>query len=334
MHSADLKTLIKTRFENQVKRALMVESSPGLGKTQIASQVASELEIGFKSIHAPLMQPEDYGLPVIGKDKDDVKFVVSKEKFPLEDSDCEDEGILLLDEISQADASAQKILANLIQEREIHGHKLKDGWMIVATGNRQSDRAGANRILGHLSNRMTRVTLEPSIECWTKWAMANDVKPEVIAFIRFRPELLSTYDPNKEINATPRAWVEGVSATIGLLPAKLELPVFSGDVGEGPAAEILSFLRVYRELPDLNEILKNPKKATVPREPATLYALCGALVNLVTIKNFGAAIIYMKRLPPEFMVMFIRDAIAKDDAVAGTKEFIEWASNEGADLLN
>src|SRR5690606_37306755 len=153
---------------------------------------------------------------------------------------------LLIDELAQADASGQKILANLFQEREIHGHRIKDGWTIVATGNRAQDRAGANRILGHLSNRMTRVELEASLDDWTQWSLANGVKPEVVAFIRFRPELLTNYDAKQEINATPRAWVEGISARLGLIPSELEFSVFSGDVGEGPASEFLAFLKIYK----------------------------------------------------------------------------------------
>ena len=333
MKPLELKDLIKARFTAQVKRALMVESSPGLGKTQIAAQAAHELEVDFKSIHAPLMQPEDYGLPVVTKDKTSVDFLVSMERFPLEGSKCGDEGILLIDEMSQADSSAQKILANLIQEREIHGKKLKPGWMIVATGNRQSDRAGANRILGHLSNRLTRVELEASLECWSKWALENNVKPEVVAFIRFRPELLTNYQPNQDINATPRAWVEGVSASLGVIPSKLEFPVFSGDVGEGPASELLAFLKIYRELPDPDLIIKDPKKVGVPRDPATLYAICGALVARVNTQNFGKCMTYIRRLPAEFSVLFVKDAMAKCPDVSGTKDFIDWASNEGADLL-
>ena len=143
MRPSDLRDLIKSRFNALIARPLHVESSPGLGKTQIAKQVSNELEVSFRAIHAPLLQPEDYGFPVIASNRDDVRFIVSKEKFPVERSNAPDRRIFLIDELSQADASAQKILANLIQEREIHGERLKPGWMIVTTGNRASDRAGA-----------------------------------------------------------------------------------------------------------------------------------------------------------------------------------------------
>ena len=84
---------------------------------------------------------------------------------------------------------------------------------------------------------MSRVGLDLSLDDWTQWALKNDIATEVVAFIRFRPDLLSNYDPAKDINATPRAWAEGVGASIGNIPESLEFPVFCGDVGEGPAAE-------------------------------------------------------------------------------------------------
>lgn len=335
MKPSEFKELVKALRKSSSKRASMVESSPGMGKTQIVAQVAHELSIGFKAIHAPLLQPEDYGMPVVhGAKKDQLKFIVSGEKFPLEgDESCPDEGIFLIDELPQADQSAQKILANLVQEREIHGHRIKKGWTIVATGNKQSDRAGANRILGHLSNRLTRVELEIHLDDWTQWALENEVKPEVVAFIRFRPNLLSNYDAKNDINATPRAWVEGVSARLGNIPTALEFAVFSGDVGEGPASELLAFLKIYRNLPNPDAIMLNPKKAEVPKDPATQYAVVGALVARVTDVNFGKAMDYIKRLPAEFSVLFVKDAMAKCPDVAQTKEFISWASKEGAALL-
>ena len=255
MRPIDLKSFIAARFGAGIKRSLHIESSPGLGKTQIAAQVATELGIGVKIIHAPLMQPEDYGFPSISANRDDVNFIVSKSKFPLVNSDCPEKGILLIDELPQADVSGQKILANLLQEREIHGQKLKEGWAIITTGNRAVDRAGANRLLSHLRNKITTVELEASLEDWTSWAIENNIKMEVIAFLRFRPELLNAFNPQLEINPTPRAWAEGVSAQLGVINPALEFAAFSGDVGEGAAAEFCAFLKIFRKLPNPDAIL-------------------------------------------------------------------------------
>lgn len=334
MKPTELKKLIESRFKSGMKRPLHIESSPGLGKTQIPSQVATELGVGFKVIHAPLLQPEDYGFPVIGADRKSVSFVVSTDKFPIEGADCPESGIFLIDELPQADISAQKILANLIQEREIHGKKLKKDWTIVTTGNRVSDRSGANRLLSHLRNRLTTVELEASLDDWTNWALSSGVKPEVVAFCRFRPTLLNSFDAQTEINPTPRAWTEGVSVALGVVDSFLEFTVFKGDVGEGAAAEFCGFLKTYRNLPSPDAILMNPKGAEVPKDGATQYAICGALAHRATETNFIRLIEYISRLPAEFSILFVRDAMKLCPKIQTTTEFIQWASKDGAKLLS
>lgn len=333
MKPTELMKLIADRHKAGITRPLLVESSPGLGKTQIAAQAAKSLNVGFKAIHAPLLQPEDYGFPVISKERDAVSFVVDREKFPMSDSECPETGILLIDELSQADVAGQKILTNLVHEREIHGMKLKAGWSIVCTGNRTTDRAGANRILSHLGNRVTRVELEPSLDDWTNWALTNEVKPEVIAFIRFRPDLLTDFNPQNDVSATPRAWVDGVSAALGVVDKGAEFEVFKGDVGQGPASEFLGFLKVYRKLPSIDAILLNPKKSDVPKDPATLYAVCAALAHQTAVDNFGRIMQYVMRLPAEFSVLYIRDATTRVPEVTNTKDFVQWAAGPGAKLL-
>lgn len=333
MRPIDLMSLIESRFLAGIKRPVHIEGSPGLGKTEIAKQMAERLGVDFKVIHAPLLQPEDYGFPVITADRTDVHFIASKEKFPLERSDCAERGILLIDEIAQADASAQKILRNLILEREIHGQKLKAGWLIITTGNRANDRAGAIKLLSHLSNALTRITLEVSIDDWSQWAFANGVQPEVIAFARFRPNLLNDFDAQRDINATPRAWVQGVSAQLGKINPAHEFIAFAGDVGEGPAAEFTAFLKIFRRLPSPDAILIDPDKVDVPTDPATKYAICGALAHRTTVDNFGRVMKYVARMSPEFGVLFVRDALSRDKDLAVSADFIKWASGPGKKLL-
>lgn len=330
---SSLKAHIAARFKAGAERPLLIESSPGIGKTAIAGQAAKELGVAFKVIHAPLMQPEDYGFPVISADKTDVNFIVSRDKFPIEGSDCPDKGILLIDEVAQADNNAQKILANLVHAREIHGKRLKPGWMIIATGNRAEDRSGANQLLRHFANRHTIVPLEVSLDDWTQWALDNGVKPEVISFIRFRPELLNKFDPQQKISPTPRSWAEGVSVMLGQTDPEHEFTVFQGDVGEGAAAEFVGYLKIYRKLPSPDAIIVNPKSVEVPKDPATLYALCGALAHRAAPDNFGRIMQFVSRIPQEFQVLFVRDALKKTPAIQTSSEFIKWASGDGAKVL-
>lgn len=338
MKASLLASTLEARFHahlaGDMHRAALIEGPPGGGKTQIMGQVAKRLGVGFRMLHAPLMQPEDYGMPVVSASRDSVNFVVPTEKFPVEGADCPDRGILCLDEIPQADNAGQKILANLVQEREIHGKRLKPGWMIVGTGNRVTDRAGANRLLSHFRNRMTTYNLDTDLDDWANWYLAqSDCKVEVVACMRFRPSLLHDFNPQQDINPSPRAWVEGVGAALGNVPHEAEFETFKGDVGEGPAAEFTGFLRIYRSLPDPDAVLLDPTGSPVPTDAATQYALAGAIAQRATRDNFERVIAYAQRMPGEITVLVVLDSIRKDDQVTNTKAYLQWASGPGAQLL-
>lgn len=321
----------------EIIRPTMIIGQPGIGKTQIPEQVAAELHtdaspFGYMSLHGPLMQAEDFGMPRM--DGEALTFAVPMGKFPFENTDCPEHGMIVVDELAQMDAPQQKIAANMFQERELHGFKLKPGWHFVATGNRQQDRAGANRLLSHLNDRMTTYELEVQTQDWVVWALANNVRPEVVAFINFRPDLLAPeFDPSKPKMATPRAWAEGVSRTLDKVPKAAELETFKGDVGEGPAAEFVAFMQTFRELPDPDVVLRDPQRAVVPTNLAVTYALCGALAHKATEDNFDKVIEYAERLPQEFMVLLVRDATRRDKSLQRTRPFIQWATGVGADVL-
>lgn len=322
----------------KVRRPVLIEGPPGLGKTQLVQQIAKDFaasgdDYGFVQLHAPLMQPEDFGMPIVNAARDGITFAVP-EKFPMVGNDGHPErGIVLIDELPQADNSGQKILANLIQERELHGRKLKPGWTIMATGNRQEDRAGANRILSHLRNRVTTLEFEPHLDDWCDWALANNVNPAVVAFLRWRPDLLSKVEKHNDIYPTPRGWVEGVSNVVGTVPETAEFECFKGAVGEGATGEYVGFLQIYRKLPDPDLVLADPDRHQVPDDLSTLYALAGAIAHRATPENFANVVKFADRMPPEFMTLVIRDAVKRHPVVTTTEAFRNWTLNGGQILV-
>lgn len=302
-------------------RTVAIEGAPGGGKTTIVHEVADELGIPCIERHMPTMLVEDFGIPY----PDDEGFSYKlPDWFPVKGK-APEQGILLFDDRNQAGADLQKVLANICQARTLHGVSIPDGWMVVSTGNRQSDRAGANRVLSHLRNRETVLELDTHLDDWTTWAVDHNVRPEVVSFIRFRPNLLHDFDPQRDQNATPRSWVEGVSTVLGNVPDEAEYECFKGAVGEGAAAEFLGFLRVFRKLPNPDTILMNPDTAEVPSDPATLYALSGALSYRCTESNFSRAVTYLERMPPEFSVLAVSSATRRDPELSNTPAFTQWA---------
>ncbi len=327
MLAETLKTVIA------LNRPILIEGSPGLGKTAIPKQVAQELGLEVLLFHAPTMQPEDVAIPAANADKTALTFLVN-DRFPTEGNDrYAEKGLILVDELPQAELSVQKSMAHLIQERDIHGCKLKPGWSIIATGNRASDRAGANRILSHLRNRMTTLEFEPSLDDWCGWALDNEIRQEIISFVRFKPGMLNDFDPQRDINPTPRAWAEGVSPIIGNVNEGAEFEMFKGAVGEGAAAEFTGFLAICRKLPNPDTIIMQPDKVEVPKEANVRYALAGALAHRASVDNFEAILTYVKRMPKEFGVLTVLDAIRKTPEVQNTKAFTQWAVTDGAKVL-
>lgn len=311
---------------NSVLRTVCIEGPPGGGKTTIVRQVAVQADKHYIERHLPTMPVEDFGAPdMLSKEM----FFGYKmpEWFPYKGSPIDDGrgGILLFDDRNQAGADLQKVLANICQARNLHGVELADGWQIVSTGNRQADRAGANRVLSHLRDRETVLDLETNLDDWTTWAIDNGVNPSLISFIRFRPGLLHDFDPQRENNPTPRSWVEGVSDIIDVVSPDAEFECFKGAVGEGPAAEYVGFRKIERQLPNIDQLLMNPDTTPVPEEPATLYAISGAIAHKATNANFARVITFCNRMPPEFGVLAVSYATRKNNELASTQAFTDWA---------
>lgn len=316
-----------------VPRTIAIEGAPGGGKTTIVHEAAKAVrgldgKVGVPYIenHMPTMLVEDFGIPYPDADNDKSFSYKLPHWFPYKGKPgTENGGILLFDDRNQASPDLQKVLANICQARNLHGVPLADGWMVISTGNRQKDRAGANRVLSHLRNRETVLEFETHLDDWTGWAIKHNVKSEVISFIRFRPGLLHDFDPQRDQNATPRSWVEGVSDVIGTVSPVAELECIKGAVGDGPASEFLGFLRTYRNLPDPDQVLLNPDKAAIPKDPATMYALSGALATRANAKNFDNLVKYCNRIPAEFSVLTVSYAVRREVALANSSAFAKWA---------
>jgi len=305
----------------QIKRPVVVTGPPGGGKTSIVKQVADKLGVGYIHKHMPTMLVEDFGIPYPSKDGESFDYKLP-EWFPV---DPEWEGVLCLDDRGQCGPDLQKVCANIEQERELHGFKMSPGCMVISTSNRQEDRAGANRVLTHLADRETELPLDTMLDDWCKWAIDEDVKPELISFLRFRSDLLHNFDPQRPKNATPRSWVEGVSAVLGVVSPETEYECFKGAVGEGPAAEFVGYMKIWRKLPNIDNILLNPGKVEVPTDPATLYAISGSLADRANDGNFSKIITYFNRMPPEFGVLGVSYATRKNPKLASTQAFTAWA---------
>lgn len=300
--------------------------APGIGKTEGANALGDAMRLPVLDWRANLREPVDArGLPVPDL-KEGVTRWMRPNDLPFEGSDHPDEGILFCDELNTASPSMQVVGMQLVHERRIGEHKLKAGWHILAAGNRMTDRAAAQRMPSALANRFAHLDVEPDLPTWVKWADASGIDPMVIAFLRFRPELLHNMQ-GSDLRAfpTPRGW-EKVAKVINA-PDDIRQALVAGIVGDGPAAEAEGFIRVFRNLPSIAEIIANPDRIQVSTDPATQYAIATALARKADRKNFDPILRFANRaLGPEFSILLCVDAIGRDDGLKETRAFIDWAA--------
>jgi len=309
----------------------LIVGPPGVGKSDIVAQACEEAGAKLIISHPVVSDPVDYkGLPFVVESVDGqqtAEFMPFGELLAL--MRAEVPTVFFLDDLGQAPQSVQAACMQLLLARRINGHRVSDHVIFVGATNRHSDKAGVSGILEPVKSRFTSILhLEPDLEDWVRWANANQQPVEVVAFLRFRPNMLHDFKPSREIvnSACPRTIHNvGKLLTYGV-PHEMEYEMITGAAGEAFAAEFLGFLRIFRGLPDPDLVLKSPATADVPEDPATLYALCGALSHRVNDKNFDALVEYANRIPAEFSVLVIKDAVTRDDSLVQTKAFIAWAS--------
>jgi hypothetical protein len=311
---------------------LMLWGAPGIGKSQLVQQAAAMRNgWGIIDVRAATYGPEDVrGIPYVVGDECRQAF---PSILPRPGRDPE-HGILFLDELPQAPPATQGALLQLVLDRAIDTYKLLPGWRIIAAGNDREHHAGGFKLLSALSRRFINLNLITDPEQWRDWAMAHGVSPIVVAFLRFRPALLNDDDLRKKVGPNPRAWVMASEMIeSGRMTKDIELPMLSGVLDKGPAGELLTFVQVYRNLPDPDEVIANPTKVPVPTDLATKYAICGALSSRVTVQNVAAIFTYACRMTEEFTALLVTDCVRYNNDITSTRTFSDFVSKHGDKFL-
>ena len=292
----------------------------GIGKSDIVHQVGANLNLIVRDVRAVLLDPVDLrGLPHVNGDGR--AHWAIPEFLPRDGA-----GILFLDELNRACTMVQNACLQLVRDRKIGEYALPPDWRILAACNRESDGGGVTKMSSALASRFIHLDCEPSLDDWCKWAVTHAIEPAVIAFLRFRPDLLHKFDKNEKAFPCPRTW-EFVSKITAQQPARnIEFEIFRGTVGHGAAVEYSAFLQLFRNIPSIDAILLNPTTAPVPtNDAASLWAIAAALSRRATDANFRRALTYLDRMPQEYGVMSVKDATARDAALCSTPEFTNWA---------
>jgi hypothetical protein len=311
------------------KRPALLTGEAGIGKSDIVRQVTTKLDLRLIDERAVYMDPTDVkGLPHVNGDG---RAHWAQPEFLPRDG----KGAMFFDELNRAPQLVQNALLQLTLDRRIGEYCLPDGWVVIAAGNPDTSR-GVQRMNEALASRFVHIPVETDATDWSAWGAAHGIRPEVIAYIQFRPAMLHAYDPKATEKAfpCPRTW-HFVSDILDGRPAdRREHALYAGTVGRGAADEFVGFLQMYRSLPSLDAIIRDPQNAAVPKatELSVTSAVTVGLAFKATKTNFAAIIAYAKRLPEEWAIGLVKIAAARDPALCNTPAFIQFAA-ANADMM-
>jgi hypothetical protein len=319
---------------------ILITGAPGIGKSDVVAQAAAAAGADLIISHPAVADPTDAkGFPWPQAGEKTATFLPFGELAQA--LAATEPTIWFLDDLGQASPAVQASYMQLLLARRVNGHVLPDCVTFVAATNRRADRAGVSGILEPVKSRFASIVeLEADVEQWSRWALSNGVDAMTVAFIRFRPELLSAFEASADLtqSPSPRTWSHASKLLALDLPQDILAVALAGAVGEGAAAERIGFERLYTSLPALEAILADPDSATIPSDPAALYAVSTMLGNAATPENFGNIRAYCQRLMDtqhgEFAALTLRDSIHKNPAVCHTADFVALVSSPLGSLMS
>jgi hypothetical protein len=228
--------------------------------------------------------------------------------------DASDEivNILFLDEISAAPQSVQAAAYQITLDRVVGEHRLPDNCIVIAAGNRVTDKSVSFKMPKALANRLLHIEIEGSFESWKNWAVKSGVHPKVVGYLSFRRDRLFGFDPTNDdlAFATPRSWemVSNILNNVNDNVAEVN-PLIAGLIGNGAAIEFKSWCRIYDGLPDIENVFLG-KEYSVPRDTDKLYAIVSSMIayareNSEKLTLIGNSLKYASKLPADFARMLI-----------------------------
>ena len=341
--SHHLEALWEAPERARVLPPLMLWGPPGVGKSAVVRQVCDEQKIGFLDLRLAQREPVDVrGLPV---PQDGVVHWMLPGEYPR---DPASRGIILFDELTSADRTMQVAAYEFILDRRLGDlYEVPPGWYLMAAGNRTSDRAVATTMSSALANRFCHLEVHPDLEGWVRWAQRAGVHPDVIAFLRFRPQLFLNMTGNLERGwPSPRSWERVGLETefVDRLDARTFRVVVTGLVGPGAGLEYIAFRGWRTAMPAVEAMLAGDVPLVVPDQADQRYALCAAVSwhlwrATKQQKALGVLFDLVDALPADFAAMVMVDVInggtpAQVAAVVTHARFAAWGGRHGPTFVD
>lgn len=317
--------------------AMHLIGPPGCGKTTIAvhdfprmlSEHYGEKFGVWEEVVTTLDAPDVRGFLVPSKDAEGrgISYFTRPGILPSDEYlKAHPRGIYVLDERSQGQLLTQTSLGPVVLDKKFGTeHRLPPGWRVVSTSNRLSDKSAVIRPPMHLINREVTIEVGFDIDSSAHWWEARGMHPMGVAFAKAHPGIFVSEVPAEpKPYCTPRSYTMGwdylkhVAGTdenghpnMKIVTDHISQEFVSGYIGEGAATEQFAFLKVADDLPTIEEILKDPKKAKAPDRLDAAYAGVQLCLHHADAKNVDIIWEWTERLPLELQTSAAKSMLEK-----------------------
>jgi hypothetical protein len=280
------------------KRPVFLWGPPGIGKSELVADIAAELGGHMIDLRLGQMEPTDIrGIPFYNKDSGKMDWAEPVDLPTEELAKDYPVVVLFLDELNSAAPSVQAAAYQLILNRRVGKYVLPENVVLVAAGNRESDKGVTYRMPTPLANRFIHQEMRVDFPSYQEWAVNNNIHKDVVGYLSFAKQDLYDFDPKSASRAfaTPRSWTfvsqiledeDGDDDTI--------MNLIAGTVGEGLAVKFMSHRKVAGRMPKPEDILSGKEKDLNVKEVSAMYSLVigmcyelkGAIEKKVPDKQF------------------------------------------------
>jgi hypothetical protein len=261
----------------KVKRPVFLWGPPGIGKSEVVSEITDELNGLMIDLRMAQMEPTDIrGIPYFNKDINKMDWAPPVD---LPDEELASQYpiiVLFLDEMNSAPSAVQAAGYQLILNRRVGKYKLPDNVVIVAAGNRESDKGVTYRMPAPLANRFVHIEMRPDFASWQNWAVNKNIHQDVVGYLSFSKQDLYDFDSKSSSKAfaTPRSWCF-VSDLLDDEDTDTDTlyNLVAGAVGEGLAVKFMAHRKVAGRMPAPSDILSGKVTDLAVKEISAMYSL-------------------------------------------------------------
>jgi len=202
------------------QRPVFLMGPPGIGKTAVMEQIASEMGVGLLSYSMTHHTRQSaLGLPFIvhksyngGAMECDVSEYTMSEIissiYDLMETTGVREGILFLDEINCVSETLAPVMLQFLQYKVFGRHSVPEGWIVVTAGNPPEYNNSVREFDIVTWDRLKRIDIEPDFDAWKEYAINAGIHPAVLTYLEVRGgdfyKVQSTVDGKSFVTA--RGW--------------------------------------------------------------------------------------------------------------------------------